>query len=293
MRFAVVALVAALAACSPPAEKTSEKAAANVKPKAGQWRTTVTMLDLPAEALALMKTPTITTGCMTSDAANLLTGMGAQHGDTCTVIRAETGGGRIDEEISCVADGVTQSMKMTGAFGAERVEMIMDVSTQTPDGPRTHKTLMLSERIGDCPGAQQASQTPPQVAWQKSWPTFVADWNACLDGCDRQAFADKAVEWEGVLSHMAEPQSGQLLVYLTMPGALPRDRAGVAGNKLLVGLRPTPAQQAAWRSVAPGQTVRFRSRTVAGYGGVVGFTRVGGDAIAMVNTEGAELLARP
>lgn len=163
MRIAALALAAALAACSPKAEKAPEApsapAAAATTVKPGQWRTTVTILDvsaagMPAGAMAQMKArgPMVTTTCTTSDDLKEFTQKGATQNSACTITRMETGGGRIDGETTCTADGMTQTVKMTGTHAPDRVDMTMDMSMQTPAGPMTQKMQMLSERIGDCPG---------------------------------------------------------------------------------------------------------------------------------------------
>lgn len=162
-----VAIAAALVACSPKAEKTEETtvepgagmaaAASTVKP--GQWRTTVSIVDvsaagMPAAVLSQMKAsgPIVTTDCSTSDDVKDFTTKRAAKDSNCTVSRMDTGGGRIDGETSCTVDGMTQTVKMSGTYGAERVDMTMDMNMQTPAGPMSQKMQMVSERIGDCPG---------------------------------------------------------------------------------------------------------------------------------------------
>jgi hypothetical protein len=158
-----LAFVVALAACSPKAGKDAEAppapdatAATTVKP--GQWRTTVTMLDMsapgvPAAALAQMKSqpPSVTTDCTTSDDIREFTGKRAARDGQCTMSRMDAGGGRIDGESTCTVEGMTQTVKMSGTYGAERVEMDIDINAQTPAGAMSQKMHMVSERVGDCP----------------------------------------------------------------------------------------------------------------------------------------------
>jgi Protein of unknown function (DUF3617) len=165
--FVCLAVAMALAACSPPAAKKDDAAvqpgsgmaaaADTVKP--GQWRTTVTVLDfsaagMPAAALAQMKAgaPMVTTECSTADDVKEFTSKAANRDSNCSVSRMDTGGGRIDGETTCTVEGMTQTVKMSGTYGAERVDMTMDLNMQTPAGLMSQKMQMVSERIGDCPG---------------------------------------------------------------------------------------------------------------------------------------------
>lgn len=143
------------------------------------------------------------------------------------------------------------------------------------------------------PGQSPSVASQSQAAWETSWESFVEVWNKCLQGCDRQQFVGKEVVWQGVVSRTAEQPSGQLFICLNMDGPKPLDAAGQGGGpgfSLAFCLIPTEAQRAAWRNVTSGQTVRFRTKTAEGYGGLIGFSSAGDTPFAMVNTEGAELL---
>jgi hypothetical protein len=161
-----IAVAAALlaASCSPPAQKKDEtpaaapgaSPAATLKP--GEWRTTLTMVDMsmagvPASAIAQMKSrpPFTVNDCSTAEDIKEFAGKRATQDSNCTVNRMDSSGGRISGESTCTHEGITQTVKMTGTYGPERVEMDVEVNAQTQAGPMSQKMHMVSERIGDCP----------------------------------------------------------------------------------------------------------------------------------------------
>lgn len=173
MRIVTASLLAliALAACSPAANKKGDEPAAAPPPAAkaaammspGQWRTTVTITAMsipgvPPEAAAGMKTrPFTSEECVTSDDLSAyLDKRSATNPDdprNCTARSSDYSNGRIATESVCTdASGQASTVKMTGTYGPERVDMTVNVDGDGARGPQSQTMSMTSERIGACPG---------------------------------------------------------------------------------------------------------------------------------------------
>lgn len=129
-------------------------------------------------------------------------------------------------------------------------------------------------------------------AWQSSWEKFVETYNACVKAdCDKKQFADKAVTWVAPVGSQDE-KDGKFSVSMDMSGSPPFvDKEGKKSNVIGLTLSPTAEQKAAWSKVAPGQKVRFKTKTMEIFGSPVGFTSMGmNENIAIVFTEGGELV---
>ncbi|MDX2276426.1 MAG: DUF3617 family protein [Hyphomonadaceae bacterium] len=178
MRAVLLAgLVAAvLAACSPPASQTpgesADNSAAGGAPaganqmQPGQYRTTVTILDMtmpgvPAAAMAQMHAQPFTTEyCVdATDVSDMsMRNMNdSESGMTCTAVRTNSSGGRIDNEATCTGPMGTMTMQMTGTYSPTRVDIETNSTTQMQQGTMTQRSRMVSERIGDCPAATPAA----------------------------------------------------------------------------------------------------------------------------------------
>ncbi len=171
----LTSLTAILLGCSPPASQAPDQNADNAAPPAsmnqmqpGQYRTTMTILDMnmpgvPAGAMANMHpAPIVTEHCVTATditdytAPDLTQGPG---GMTCTAVRSNSSGGRIDNEATCTGPTGTMTMHMVGAYTPTRVEMEMTSTTQMPNnaGVMTQRMQMVNERIGECPAGSAAA----------------------------------------------------------------------------------------------------------------------------------------
>ena len=128
--------------------------------------------------------------------------------------------------------------------------------------------------------------------WQSSWEKFVEAYNSCKQTvvCKNEEFVGKEVIWQRTVKTVEDKDRGIIVVLDPQEGPPFLDKTGAASSRIGFVLHPSDAEQGAWRRVGPGQMVRFRTRTVEGYGGVVGFTSLGGNNFALVNTEGAVLL---
>jgi hypothetical protein len=146
-------LACILAACSPPA-RDAEGAANAGGMQPGQYRTTVTMLEIPGiEPQSVDRTPTVTENCVTSsDIANFTGGMaGGNSDDTCTQNSMNTSGGRIQGVSSCTGANGTSTLRINGTYSATRIDMEINSTIDTPGvGAGTMRMNMTSERIGEC-----------------------------------------------------------------------------------------------------------------------------------------------
>ncbi len=168
--LATVALIAVLAACSPPADKKGDAPAPTVAaPKAGammtpgQWRTTMTITAMsipgvPPEAAAGMKTrPFSSEECVTSqDMTAYLDKRAVSNPDdaqNCSSRTMNYSNGRIVGESVCAdGSGHPHTVKMTGTYNAERVDMVVSVEGEGARGPESQTMSLSAERIGACPG---------------------------------------------------------------------------------------------------------------------------------------------
>lgn len=168
--FSLLALTA-LAACSPAADKKGDapatpapsvatKAGAMMTP--GQWRTTVTVTAMsipgvPPEALANMKTrPFSSEECVSShDMSAYLDKRAVSNPDdaqNCSSKTVNYSNGHIVGESVCTdSSGHAHTVKMTGSYSAERVDMVVDVAGEGARGPQSQSMSLTAERIGACP----------------------------------------------------------------------------------------------------------------------------------------------
>ena len=162
-RTALAAAMGILAACSPPAQQretgASAPGAGSMQP--GQYRTTVTLLELPGvDPQSLDATPTVSENCVTSsDVSDFTRGATADSnaGETCARNSMSTAGGRIQGETSCTGPNGTRTLQISGAYTATRIDMEINSTIDMPGvGPSTMRLRMASERIGDCPAGTEA-----------------------------------------------------------------------------------------------------------------------------------------
>jgi hypothetical protein len=162
---------ALVAGCSQPAPSGEKAPAATEAPKPapvgpaglspGQWRTTMTILEmnapgLPAAALAHMKAkPIVTEDCVTTDDVKGFVGRNAledkDQGRTCTTNSMTALGGTISGQASCKdAGGVDMNTTMTGTYSPTSVDMTIALDGKTPAGAMSQKMHLQSARVGDC-----------------------------------------------------------------------------------------------------------------------------------------------
>lgn len=162
----IVAVAAALAACSPSAPKgeapeaAAPPAAAKMKP--GEWRTTVTMVDMAMEGMPagmarkFRMEPIVTIECVSGDKIDDFVNKRSSNepGAACTMSDVNTSGGRFAAKTTCTGAGGARTVAMSGVYGESKVELDMDMTGDTPSGPMSAKMHMLSERTGDCPAGK-------------------------------------------------------------------------------------------------------------------------------------------
>jgi len=171
LRALLFATACALAACSPPAAPSSDAASTETTAatagdsiiqgiQPGQYRTTVTILSmempgLPAGAAEKMRAhPNVSEDCVTSGDIAELTRQSlvdADEGQTCTENTITSANGRIQGSAACRnQDGGAYTMTVDGSYGANHVEMNMQMSGNTPGGQMNQRTSIVTDRIGEC-----------------------------------------------------------------------------------------------------------------------------------------------
>jgi len=139
---------------------------AGVKPKPGQWQSTMKIekLDipnLPAEAKAAMQQQLGATqsfaSCLTPEQAAKPSAeffQGKKSG--CTYEKFTMEGGKIDAVMACAAGGQTQKMTMSGAYGAEAYDIRISANGEMQPGMPMAMTMAISsKRTGECTGKEQ------------------------------------------------------------------------------------------------------------------------------------------
>lgn len=163
--------LAALAGCSPAADKKGEAPTAappvamapsgDSPMRPGQWRTTVTiasidMPGLPPAAVAKMKArPFTSEECVTAkDVDDYLGKRATPDPDAkCSVNTMSHSGGHIEGQSTCTdGEGLSHTVNMTGTYSADHVDMTVKVEGQGPRGAMNQTMSMSAVRTGDCPG---------------------------------------------------------------------------------------------------------------------------------------------
>jgi len=150
-------------------------------------------------------------------------------------------------------------------------------------------------RAESAPIPAPTSLSPPSAAagteeWQSSWATFVRLHNQRLrEGGDANVkqFVGKVVTWEGTFSHLANGK-----VSIDMGEPFITDGLGNAASVKVYSFTPNAAQIDKWRPISKGTRIRFRTTSTGGFFGnaVFSFMKVGSNNLAIVNTEGCELI---
>jgi hypothetical protein len=173
VRIVTVSLVAAigLAACSsePTVKAENESAesvakkveAANIRPKAGQWESTMTIEKMEVEGMppeakkmmqaALGKGQTFSS-CLTPEEAEKPSAEFFQGKDSgCTYEKFEMAGGKLDAVMTCKGGGQSQHMTMTGEYGEEAYQFRATADGEVQPGmPMSMVMTVSSKRTGEC-----------------------------------------------------------------------------------------------------------------------------------------------
>ena len=126
-------------------------------------------------------------------------------------------------------------------------------------------SIMLGAAValfGQAPKAAAAKG----FAWQTSWSSFVAAYNACIKDtrCDQKRLVDHEVVWEGTVEKIDLATFG---VGLKMAGPAIHDNNGTPVDELSFLITPEGADLEKWKNISIGQKVRFRTKTSGGFTG--------------------------
>jgi Protein of unknown function (DUF3617) len=149
------------------AEEMAAAAEDGPTPQAGQYRTTMELLEIsvpdapPEMAQALQQgfgqgAQEANTYCVTPEQAAQSTSreevLKNLADSNCTVDRYDQSGGRIDAALTCAGDGMMSGeVLLTGTMTETGSDMEMSFKMQVPQaGEATMRMHMVSERIGDC-----------------------------------------------------------------------------------------------------------------------------------------------
>lgn len=149
------------------AEEMAAAAEDGPTPQAGQYRTTMELLeismpDAPPEVANMMRQgfgqgpQEAKTYCVTPEQAAQSTSreevLKNLADSNCTVDSFEMAGGRIEAALTCSGEGaMTGQVQLTGTMTETSSDMEMSFKMQVPQaGEATMRMHMVSERIGDC-----------------------------------------------------------------------------------------------------------------------------------------------
>ena len=132
----------------------------------GKWESTVTIEDvklpgLPAGAAEQMKKMVaqnqVTTSCLTPEEAKK-PGPGFFGGnDKCRYDHFTMGSGKIDAEMHCTQNDVTQVMQMTGTYSPDAYTMQMTSSSRGGPSAAANMSMRMkvdARRVGECSGKE-------------------------------------------------------------------------------------------------------------------------------------------
>jgi hypothetical protein len=127
----------------------------------GKWQSTMTieqmdMPGMPPEAREQMKNmfanSRVTENCVTPEEAKKPNPKMFAGNDQCRYDHFTMGNGKIDAEMHCDQQGVTQTMTMAGTYGPEAYAMHM--TSKTDGGPgggaMSMKMRVEAKRVGEC-----------------------------------------------------------------------------------------------------------------------------------------------
>lgn len=139
------------------------KAEGTIRP--GKWQSTMTieqmdMPGMPPEAREQMKSmlanARVTETCVTPEEAKQPNPKMFAGNDQCRYDHFKMGDGKIDAEMHCSQQGVSQRMTMAGSYGPEAYTMHM--TSNTDGGPAgssmSMKMRVEAKRVGECTGKE-------------------------------------------------------------------------------------------------------------------------------------------
>lgn len=140
----------------------------------GHWDGTVTIDDMQVPGMTpdmakVMKAhlggARPISSCLTPEQAKQPKGsfFGGQDNQACRYDHFSMSGGKIDAVMTCVAQGVTQTMTMTGSYSPDAYHMQMTSAGKgpSPEANVSMKMTLDAKRTGACTGKEDA-MTPPK-----------------------------------------------------------------------------------------------------------------------------------
>lgn len=132
-------------------------AAATAPPRAGQWTSTATIVDIsapgmPADALAMMKgKPRSHSYCLTQKQIDQAPEeMFRQTDGQCEYKRFDMAGGKLDAAAVCTGDMGRMEMTMSGTYTATSYKSRNVMRFQAPQGSMTMTAEVTGKRTGTC-----------------------------------------------------------------------------------------------------------------------------------------------
>ncbi|WP_265587141.1 DUF3617 domain-containing protein [Sphingomicrobium arenosum] len=127
---------------------------------AGEWQSRITIEDVKMPGMTddmaammqdMMGNRTFSTCLTPEDVEQPDERFFAGEDNDCAYDRFSLKGGKIDAQMTCNMDGVTQVMEMTGQYGEDAYDLTMR-ATSEDQGGMTMTMNVSAERVGDCTG---------------------------------------------------------------------------------------------------------------------------------------------
>lgn len=163
----IVCLTCVLAGCSPqPAPSAGSNSvdgatfSSSIQP--GLYRTTVTFLEFGVPGAGsdnLNMAPETSENCVTSSDISQFVGdsqVSFNPGETCTQNRMSSDRGRIEIEETCAREAGVSTLRISGTYTNNHIDMEIASTGETPDGRMTQRMRMVSDRVGECPAVESA-----------------------------------------------------------------------------------------------------------------------------------------
>lgn len=148
-----------------PEAVASKVAASSIKPRPGQWQSTVKIdkmdiAGIPPEAKAMMQQRLgqahTATSCLTAAQADKPDASFFQQANKdCTYDHFSMESGKIDAKMTCKRGGASQTMTMNGSYSTETYNLTVNTQGEAQPGmPMTMAMTVASKRVGDCTGKE-------------------------------------------------------------------------------------------------------------------------------------------
>lgn len=144
------------------AESVREASADGDLIRPGEWQSTVTieemgMPGMPPEAQEQMKRMVAQShtskSCVTPEEAKQPKGDFFGASENCRYDHFTMGGGKIDAEMHCTQEGMTQVMEMAGTYSPDAYQMRMTTKAEGMPGPAAGMSMRMrvdAKRVGEC-----------------------------------------------------------------------------------------------------------------------------------------------